>query len=237
MYFHPLNLRRLQLNDSSSNIFEDPLRRLGKDIVAHVDGIFREALEKDERHTAEKLRFALQRKRINVSPQVNSYGELSELLPPLMAKLRAHVYGDSFRRASIAPVYAESLYDDAVLLIERELETLRFLELSAGPEAYSLHELFLDFLRIYHGDNFANFLYRPEALKLDLNRPYIIRMAILRDAVFMERTYGAKDRLLTLIAEAPMLEGKPGAVELRGSARLLREELEVDELWEKLTRI
>lgn len=237
MYFHPLKFLRLKLNDSSGNILEDPLKRLGKDIVEHAAGIFKDALENDGSPEADKLRFALRYPRISTSPQANSYGELSGLLPPLMAKLRAHVYGDSFRRASIAPVYAESLYDDAVLLIERELETLRFLERSAGPEAYSLHELFLDFLRIYHGDNFANFLYRPEALKLDLNRPYIIRMAILRDAVFMERTYAAKDRLLTLIAEAPMLEGKPGAVELRGSARLLREELEVDELWEKLTRI
>lgn len=236
MHFHPLNLRRLQLSDSSSNIFEDPLRRLGKDIVEHVAGIFREALEKDERHTAEKLRFTLQRKRINVSPQVNSYGELSELLPPLMAKLRAHIYGDAFRQPTAFPVYPNSLYDDAVLLVERELENLRSLELSAGSEAYSLHELFLDFLRIYQGDNFANFLYRPEALKLDLNRPYIIRMAILRDAVFMERTYAAKDRLLTLIAEAPMLEGKPGADDLKATALVLREELEVDELWEKLAR-
>lgn len=237
MYFHPLKFRRLHADDFSGNLLEDPLRRHGKDIVEHLAAILNTSLKGDSGEEAYKLRIELQQPHISASPNANTYGELSETLPPLMEHLRTHIYGGSFRKAMLKPAYSRELFDDSVLLIKRELEKLRLAEGLATNGAYVAHELFLDFFKVYEGDQLNSFLYSPtQALKLDPNRPYFIRMAILRDAVFLERTYSAKRRLLELILEAPLLSGKSGAEELKNRARTLQEEWEVEELWERIAR-
>lgn len=237
MYFHPLKFRRINADDYAGNLLEDPLRRHGKDIVEHLAAILNTSLESDSGEEAHKLRIELQHPHISSSPMANTYGELSKALPPLMRHLRTYLYGGSFRKAMPNPIYSRELFDDSILLIKRELERLRLAEGLATHQAYAIHELFLDFMEVYEGDQLNNFLYSPvQALKLDPNRPYFIRMAILRDAVFLERTYTAKRRFLDLIVDSSILEGRAGAEELKNQARKLREECEVEELWETLTR-
>lgn len=245
MYFDPLKIQRFNLSEKTSP--DTPFVRQGRDIIHHVIIVLDKSLSgtalkgatamevNDLLRTFNRLSFESLRNAASI--KVNCYEQLAKELPPSLDSLRVLIYGGSFRRALPKPLYSRSVFDDFVLLIRRELEELRQAEAQVATQAYRLHEFFCKFMSICEYYHSPGLLYAGHGIRTDHpQREYIVQAGELRDTLFFERSYTLMDELLKLIIESPFMEADPEAQDLLHAASLLREELEVEGLWERLAR-